>query len=398
MTLAAMIDARNPIRLEKILGDTVLEWQLQSLSFTRHGRMPIERIMIIAGANLEQISSKVAHLKPRVECFTDTKQAALDLSHTDPIVFLKRVQPFVSAESMLSLLATEPAIIHGGGLYGPMVANLGQIMQGRSSDPDDLFDCCEWNTLFGCQCSHPEDLFQVRTRQDISKAQSIARKRILGRWLDSGVVFLDTESTFIGPRVDISCSGVTIEPQVRLEGAVAIGDGARIGQGSIIADSRIGNNAEIRPYCVIHGSEIGDGARVGPFAHLREGTLLEENVHVGNFVETKKAHMHLGSKANHLSYLGDCEIGEKTNIGAGCITCNYDGFSKHRTQIGSKVFVGSDCQLVAPVTIGDGAILGAGTTLTVNVPDNALALTRAETKVLEGGAKKLRARQKKAEA
>jgi bifunctional UDP-N-acetylglucosamine pyrophosphorylase/glucosamine-1-phosphate N-acetyltransferase len=115
---------------------------------------------------------------------------------------------------------------------------------------------------------------------------------------------------------------------------------------------------------------------------------------LGNFVETKEAHLHAGAKANHLSYLGDCEVGENTNVGAGCITCNYDGFGKRRTVLGKNVFVGSDCQLVAPVTVGDGAVLAAGTTLTSDVPKDALALTRPETTIKEGGAERLRAKLK----
>jgi bifunctional UDP-N-acetylglucosamine pyrophosphorylase/glucosamine-1-phosphate N-acetyltransferase len=173
-----------------------------------------------------------------------------------------------------------------------------------------------------------------------------------------------------------------------------VGEGTAIGQGSIIRNSIIGANAEIRPYCVINDSVIGNGSKIGPFAHLREGTQLDSGVHIGNYVETKKALLRAGAKANHLSYLGDCEVGEKSNIGAGCITCNYDGANKHRTKIGRDAFVGSDCQLVAPVTVGNGAILAAGTTLTTDVPDDALALTRPETTIKEGGATKIRAKLK----
>jgi bifunctional UDP-N-acetylglucosamine pyrophosphorylase/glucosamine-1-phosphate N-acetyltransferase len=139
---------------------------------------------------------------------------------------------------------------------------------------------------------------------------------------------------------------------------------------------------------------VGPGCILGPFAHLREGTRLEAGVHLGNFVETKKAHLHAGAKANHLSYLGDAEVGARSNIGAGLITCNYDGFSKHATRIGEDVFVGSDCQLVAPVSVGDGAIIGAGSTIAADVPAGALALTRAPLVLKEGGAGRLREKQK----
>jgi bifunctional UDP-N-acetylglucosamine pyrophosphorylase/glucosamine-1-phosphate N-acetyltransferase len=175
---------------------------------------------------------------------------------------------------------------------------------------------------------------------------------------------------------------------------VAVGEGTVVGQGCVLSDCRVGAGAEIRPYCVIDRSEVGPGCRVGPFAHLREGTRLEARVHLGNFVETKQATLHPGAKANHLSYLGDAEVGEDSNIGAGLITCNYDGFNKHKTTIGRNVFVGSDCQLVAPVTLGDGAIIGAGSTITRDVPPGALALSRAPMVVKEDAAESLRRKQK----
>jgi bifunctional UDP-N-acetylglucosamine pyrophosphorylase/glucosamine-1-phosphate N-acetyltransferase len=181
-----------------------------------------------------------------------------------------------------------------------------------------------------------------------------------------------------------------VEAQTVLEGRVRVGEGTRIGQGCVIRDSEIGPEVELKPYCVVQRSSIGRGAQVGPFAHLREGSQLEEGVHMGNFVETKKALLRAGAKASHLSYLGDAEVGERTNIGAGFISCNYDGFSKHRTVIGRDVFVGSDCQLVAPVNIGDGSLIGAGSTITEDIPAGALALTRAPLVVKEGAAERLR--------
>jgi bifunctional UDP-N-acetylglucosamine pyrophosphorylase/glucosamine-1-phosphate N-acetyltransferase len=187
---------------------------------------------------------------------------------------------------------------------------------------------------------------------------------------------------------------VTLAPGASLTGAVTVGAGTLVGQGCVLTDCRVGAGVQIRPYCVIHGSEVGPGCQVGPFAHLREGSLLEAGVHLGNFVETKKTTLRSGAKANHLTYLGDAEVGERSNLGAGLITCNYDGFSKHVTRIGKDVFVGSDCQLVAPVTLGDGAIIGAGSTITADVPPGALALTRAPLVLKEGAADRLREKQK----
>ena len=240
----------------------------------------------------------------------------------------------------------------------------------------------------------PEELAGMNSRLDQAALQAAARERINTHWMREGVTFLDPASTLVGPRVLLG-PDTLLEPSVRLEGTVVIGAGCRIGQGSVILEARLGDGVEMRPYCVVEHARVGDSAKVGPFARLREGTNLEPEVHVGNFVETKKAHLGRGAKANHLAYLGDAEVGEDTNIGAGVITCNYDGVHKHRTDIGRGAFIGSDTQLVAPVRIGDGALIGAGSTITRDVPADALALSRAPQTFREGGAVRLRSRLKK---
>jgi bifunctional UDP-N-acetylglucosamine pyrophosphorylase/glucosamine-1-phosphate N-acetyltransferase len=240
----------------------------------------------------------------------------------------------------------------------------------------------------------PEELAGMNSRQDQAALQAAAQRRIQRHWMTEGVTFLHGDSTLVGPRVVLD-RDVLLEPGVRLEGAVRIGEGCRIGQGTVIADSTLAGGVEVRPYCVIERALVGAGSKVGPFARLREGTDLGESVHIGNFVETKKAKLHRGAKANHLAYLGDAEIGEATNIGAGVITCNYDGANKHRTLIGHRVFVGSDTQLVAPVSIGDDVLIGAGSTITRDIPADALALSRVPQTNRDGGASKLRSRQKK---
>ena len=239
----------------------------------------------------------------------------------------------------------------------------------------------------------PEELAGMNSRHDQAVLQAAAQRRIQRHWMAEGVTFLHPDSTLVGPRVTLH-RDVLLEPGVRLEGTVLVGEGARIGQGTVITDAILADAVEIRPYCVIERAQVGAGAKIGPFARLREGTELAEGVHVGNFVETKKAKLHRGAKANHLAYLGDTEIGEGTNIGAGVITCNYDGVNKHRTLIGRNVFVGSDTQLVAPVVIGDGALIAAGSTITKDVQADALALSRTPQTTREGGASKLRSRQK----
>jgi len=237
----------------------------------------------------------------------------------------------------------------------------------------------------------PLSAFGVNSRADLAHVDSILRRRSADTAMAAGATLLRPETITLDETVVLEPDTV-IGPFVTLLGKTRVGAGSVIGQGAVVKDSVFGKNVTVRPYCVIESAVVGDGASVGPFARLREGTDLAEGVHIGNFVETKKAVLGKGVKANHLTYLGDTEIGERTNVGAGVITCNYDGFLKHKTTIGRDVFVGSDVQLVAPVTIGDGAIIAAGTTVTDDVPKDALALARAPQKNLPGGGATYRAR------
>ncbi len=237
----------------------------------------------------------------------------------------------------------------------------------------------------------PAAALGVNSRADLARVDTILRGRNAEAAMAAGATLLRPETITLDDGVTLG-TDVVVEPFVTLLGKTRVGTGSRIGQGTVVRDSVFGKSVTVRPYCVIESAVVGDGAVVGPFARLREGTDLAGGVHVGNFVETKKAKLHTGVKANHLTYLGDTEIGERTNVGAGVITCNYDGFAKNRTTIGRDVFVGSDVQFVAPVTIGDGAIIAAGTTVTEDVPENALALARAPQTNLQGGGAKYRER------
>ncbi len=198
----------------------------------------------------------------------------------------------------------------------------------------------------------------------------------------------------IDPDVQVAADTV-IEPFVQVLGKTTIGAGCRIRSYSIISDSTIGDRVLVRPGCVIDHSEIGDEALLGPYSHLRPGSEIGQGAHVGNFVETKKIKLGRGSKANHLTYLGDAKIGEGVNIGAGTITCNYDGVNKHVTVIEDGAFIGSDSTLVAPVRVGKGAYVAAGSSITHDVPDDALAFGRARQEVKEGWAKHRRENTKK---
>ncbi len=201
-------------------------------------------------------------------------------------------------------------------------------------------------------------------------------------------------TTLVEPSVQVA-PGARLGPGVVLRGATAVARGAHVQAGSVLVDTVVGEEAVIKPHCVCEGAEIGPGAAVGPMAHLRPGTVLEARVKVGNFVETKEALLREGAKASHLSYLGDVEVGEAANVGAGTITCNYDGWGKHRTTIGARAFIGSNTALVAPIEVGEGAIVGAGSTLTKDVPAQALTLERAPQRTFEGKAPGLHARNRK---
>ena len=228
-----------------------------------------------------------------------------------------------------------------------------------------------------------DEVMGVNTRHDLSRAEAVLRERVARKWMLDGVTMLDPVSTFIDDEVILGRDTV-LYGNVRLEGRTRIGEACTVFPGSRIADSVIGNGVTVKDCSVIEESDIAPGASVGPFAHLRPGSVIGAGAKIGNFVEVKKSTIGEGSKANHLSYIGDATVGRNVNIGAGVITCNYDGFEKYPTVIEDGVFVGSDAQLVAPVTIGKGALIAAGATITRNVPPDALAISRAPQDIREG--------------
>ena len=204
--------------------------------------------------------------------------------------------------------------------------------------------------------------------------------------LNSGVSLVD--KTRVDIRGDIKAgSDCVIDVNVILEGSVELGNNVEIGANTIVTNAKIGDNTKILPFSHIESSNIGPDCSIGPYARLREGSIIEEGAKIGNFVETKKTKIGKSSKANHFSYLGDAEIGEEVNIGAGTITCNYDGKDKHKTKIGDASFVGTNSSLVAPVNIGKNAYVGAGSTITKDIPDNALGVGRGKQKNKENWSK-----------
>lgn len=223
--------------------------------------------------------------------------------------------------------------------------------------------------------ANPEEILGCNTRKELADADRILRARKAAELMDAGTTIYLPETVVIDP--EVSCGPDTvIEPSVQLLGKTRIGAQCRIGAGSVLRDMRVEDGAIIRPHSVLDSSRIGPKAQVGPFSRLRPGVDVRAGAHVGSFVEMKNAILREGAKAPHLSYLGDASIGPGTNVGAGTITCNYDGVAKHQTTIGKNVFVGSDTAFVAPVRVGDGAYIAAGSVITENVPTDALAIAR----------------------
>jgi len=237
--------------------------------------------------------------------------------------------------------------------------------------------------------SRSDVLAGVNDRNQLVEAEVKLFARIAFELRRDGVMVRD--GARIEDGVEVGRDAV-IESGVVLRGATKVGEGAVVDVGSVLTNAIVGPGVVIKPYSVLTDSRVGQRAQIGPFSHLRPDSDIGEDAHVGNFVETKKTQMAKGSKANHLAYLGDGIVGEGANIGAGTIFCNYDGFSKHTTVIGPGAFIGSDSQLVAPVTIGAGAYVGTGTTVTRDVPADALAVGRARQENKEGYALRLRAK------
>jgi bifunctional UDP-N-acetylglucosamine pyrophosphorylase/glucosamine-1-phosphate N-acetyltransferase len=236
---------------------------------------------------------------------------------------------------------------------------------------------------------HANELLGINTRVDLAAVDRIFRERKVQELMLAGVTIEKPETVIVDSQVQAGTDTV-IEAFSRILGTTTIGEDCHIGSGAIIRDSQIGNGVTIAPYTLVNASRIDKDASVGPFARLRQNNHIEAGAHIGNFVELKKTHFGAGAKAGHLAYLGDSEIGAGVNIGAGTITCNYDGHSKHKTTIGEQAFIGSNATLVAPVEIGEGAYTAAGSVITENVPPDALAFGRSRQMNKEEWARKRR--------
>ncbi len=233
------------------------------------------------------------------------------------------------------------------------------------------------------QPAEPDETLGVNDRLQLAYLERRYQQAQAQRLMREGVTLRDPARFDLRGRLTAG-RDVEIDINVLVEGEVSLGNGVVIGAGSVIRNSRIGDGVRIKEHCVIEDADIGPGCQIGPFARIRPDTRLADQVHIGNFVEIKKSEVGSGSKINHLSYVGDTTVGQGVNIGAGTITCNYDGANKHRTEIGDHAFIGSDTQLVAPVKVGAGATIGAGSTITSDTPPDTLTLSRAEQRSIRG--------------
>jgi bifunctional UDP-N-acetylglucosamine pyrophosphorylase/glucosamine-1-phosphate N-acetyltransferase len=273
-----------------------------------------------------------------------------------------------------------------------LFANLKRLTRGNVQGEYYLPDLVSLATKQGKRVSalthlDPNEVMGVNNRQELAKAASIMRSGINTELMLDGVTIIDPEVTYIDYGVRVG-RDTTIHPNVHLLGSTVIGKGSTVEEGSRIADSTLGDGTVVKSFSVIESSKIGKGVSIGPFARLRPENTIGDGARVGNFVEVKKTRIGKGTKANHLTYLGDSVIGSDVNIGAGTITCNYDGIRKYITRIEDGAFIGSDSQLIAPVTVGKDAYIGSGSTITKDVPAGALALSRPVQKILKDWAKK----------
>ncbi len=232
-------------------------------------------------------------------------------------------------------------------------------------------------------CEDPFEIVGVNSRADLAKVERLFQSRQAESLMNAGLTLHDPARFDLRGQLAFEQDCV-VDVNVVMTGTVNLGTRVSIGPNCQITDSEIGNGVEIRANSIVEGAKIADGCTVGPFARIRPGTTLAPGARVGNFVETKNASLGEDSKANHLAYVGDAQVGKRVNIGAGVITCNYDGANKHQTVIGDDAFIGSNSALVAPVTVGEGATVGAGSAVSRDVPSGQLALTRAEQKVRDG--------------
>jgi bifunctional UDP-N-acetylglucosamine pyrophosphorylase/glucosamine-1-phosphate N-acetyltransferase len=370
--------------------------------------------------NLLVLSGDVPLIRPetiaRVRDFHLAKKAAMTILTAvppDPFGYGRvlrtgknsdRVKAIVEQKALSKSQQKEREI--NSGIYAfaikPLFANIDRITTANAHGELYLTDMAALlvkskATVVAVKADDPAEVLGANTLAELSSLDATMCARKCNALMAEGVSIYRPETCVIDPEVEVGADTI-LEPFVQLLGRTRIGSDCRIRSFSIISNSQIADNVLVRPGCIIDQSSVSAGAQLGPYSHIRPGSEIGEAAHVGNFVETKKTRLGRGSKANHLTYLGDSEIGPGVNIGAGTITCNYDGVDKHVTIIEEGAFIGSDSTLVAPVRIGKGAYVAAGSTITDPVPADALAFGRSRQTTKEGWARHQREEQAKAKA
>jgi bifunctional UDP-N-acetylglucosamine pyrophosphorylase/glucosamine-1-phosphate N-acetyltransferase len=418
----------QPKVLHRVGGETLLAHVLRAV--TKSGAA---RVAVVIGPDLKAVADEARRVVPDAEIFEQTERrgtahavlaakAALAKGADDILVLfgdtplvradvLERLRKAIADGAGVALLGFRPADPTG---YGRLLMKDGELVavkEDRDATPEEkkitlcngglmalsgakalailekignanskgeyyLTDAVAIARDMGLKAvaidAEEDDVRGINTKGQLSEAEDVLQKRLRSAAMEAGVTLVAPETVFLAADTKFG-KDVTVEPYVVFGPGVTVEDGATI-----------------RSFSHLEGARVGKGARVGPYARLRPGADLGADVHIGNFVEVKAATIEAGAKANHLSYIGDARVGEGSNIGAGTITCNYDGFAKHKTDIGKGAFIGTNTALVAPVKVGDGAYIGSGSVITSDVPADALALERAQQTVKEGWAKKFR--------
>ncbi|MGB5281430.1 MAG: bifunctional UDP-N-acetylglucosamine diphosphorylase/glucosamine-1-phosphate N-acetyltransferase GlmU [Arenicellales bacterium] len=439
--LAAGKGTRMVSSLPKVLHEVAGKPMLQHVLDTCH-ELGADRLHVVYGYGGDLLREKIQN--DDVNWILQAEQngtghavdiAMSHVSDESTIIVLYGDVPLISKESLNALLqacgeqsvALMTAFLQDGGSYGRILRDSNQCFQSIVEHRDATPEQCEineintgflaapaarlksWVSKLECENAQGEfyltDIFAmavadgvpvetcqpvdnseilgINDRQNLSEVERIYQQQQAKRYLQAGLTVCDPN------RFDIRGSlkhgkDCSIDINVIIEGDVTLGDRVSVGPNTLLRNMTIGDDVEIKANCILEDSSIGELAIIGPFARIRPESEIASLAHIGNFVEIKKSQVGSGSKVNHLSYIGDTEIGADVNIGAGVITCNYDGANKFKTIIGDNAFIGSDSQLVAPVEIGKGATIGAGSTITQNAPDNELTLSRAEQKTRKG--------------
>ena len=271
-----------------------------------------------------------------------------------------------------------------------LVTALDEINNNNAASEYYLTDLVEILSLKGvkinCIQANPDEVVGANNKQELHQLESILRNMKSEQLLDQGITLMDASRVDLRGEVSAG-KDCSIDVNVILEGKITLGENVTIKSNVILCDVTIGDNSVIEAFSHLSSAVVGSNCSIGPYARLREGSEIGNNAKIGNFVETKKTKLGEGAKANHLAYLGDADIGDNANIGAGTITCNYDGTNKHKTTVGENSFIGTNSSLVAPVNIGKGAYVGAGSVITKDVPDESLAVARGKQVIKEDWAK-----------